>query len=185
MGLKYYCDNTWELHSKITLTKFTDDELRDLEVEDFETCATYSNPKNTATTAELAGKNGPDYERQEEWGKLKFTMFSFTISTSFLAAYSFITFFTGVVYLLAGYVRPAFIINSWMASLYELTSPESIIKIIEAVYIHRHEQNLRAEEETYRMLVEIVRSPELFKALTGSSLKGDCDPKLDKLSTEE
>lgn len=35
------------------------------------------------------------------------------------------------------------------------------------------------------MLVEICRSPELFKALTGSSLKGDCDPKLDKLSQEE
>ena len=72
-----------------------------------------------------------------------------------------------------------------MASLYELTNPETIIKLIEAVYIHRHEQDLRQEEETYRMLVEIVRSPELFKALTGSTLKGDCDPALDKLDPEK
>lgn len=35
------------------------------------------------------------------------------------------------------------------------------------------------------MLVEIVRSPELFKALTGSTLKGDCDPALDKLDPEK
>jgi len=40
---------------------------------------------------------------------------------------------------------------------------------------------LREEEEVYRMIVEIYRSPELFKACTGSTLKGDCDPKLDKM----
>ena len=31
------------------------------------------------------------------------------------------------------------------------------------------------------MLVEIVRSPELLKAMSGSSLKGETDPLLDKL----
>ena len=41
------------------------------------------------------------------------------------------------------------------------------------------------EEENYRCLQEIVRSPELLKALTGSSLRGSCDPILDKLSTED
>lgn len=68
-----------------------------------------------------------------------------------------------------------------MASLFEVTENKGIIKLFEAVYIHRHEQNLREEEEVYRMIVEIYRSPELFKALTGSTLKGDCDPKLDKM----
>lgn len=131
------------------------------------------------------GKEAPNYSDETQWSKLQFTLFSFTISTSFLAAYSFITFFTGVVYLLGGLVRPNLTINTWMGRLYELTSPEAIIKVIESVYIHRHEQNLRGEEENYRMLVEIMRSPELYKALTGSSLKGDCDPKLDKLSPEE
>jgi hypothetical protein len=77
------------------------------------------------------------------WGRLNFTLFSFLVSKSFLAGYSFITFFTGIVVMLSTYVRPAFIINSWMAMLYELTNPETIIKLIESVYIHRHEQNLR------------------------------------------
>lgn len=31
------------------------------------------------------------------------------------------------------------------------------------------------------MLVEVMRSPELLKALTGSCLKGACDSTLDKL----
>jgi len=34
------------------------------------------------------------------------------------------------------------------------------------------------------MIVEIFRSPELFKALTGSTLKGECDPKLDKMDAK-
>lgn len=183
VGIVYHCDKTWELHSKVEVTKYTEQEMREMEVIDIDTCEVANDP-SSATTPQLQGHSTRLHDNPE-WSKLRYTLFSFTISTSILAAYSFITFFTGVVYLLAGYVRPAFIINSWMASLYELTSPEAIIKLIEAVYIHRHEQNLRSEEEAYRMLVEICRSPELFKALTGSSLKGDCDPKLDKLSAEE
>jgi len=50
-----------------------------------------------------------------------------------------------------------------MAFLYEVTDPMPIIKLIEAVYMRRHEEDLVGEEECYRMLVEIVRSPELLK----------------------
>lgn len=41
--------------------------------------------------------------------------------------------------------------------------------------------DLVSEEERYRMLQEIMRSPELLKALTGSSLKGATDPNIDKM----
>ncbi len=47
--------------------------------------------------------------------------------------------------------------------------------------MRRHEEDLIGEEECYRMLQEIIRSPELLKAITGSSLKGSCDPNLDYL----
>ena len=59
--------------------------------------------------------------------------------------------------------------------------PDPIIKVIEYIYMKRHEEDFYGEEEAYRILQEIVRSPELFKALTGSSLLGSCDPDLDKL----
>ena len=108
-------------------------------------------------------------------------MFSLLVSASFLAAYNPTTFYSGIVYIASTTLRPVFIINLFMGFLYEVTNPDPLIKIIEACYIHRHEQNLVEEEETYRMLVEIIRSPELLKAMSGSSLKGECDPLLDKL----
>ena len=35
------------------------------------------------------------------------------------------------------------------------------------------------------MIQEIVRTPDLLKALSGSTLKGDCDPVLDKFRAED
>jgi hypothetical protein len=49
----------------------------------------------------------------------------------------------------------------------------------------RHELDLIGEEECYRMIQEIVRQPELVKALTGTSLKGSIDPAYDKLKPED
>jgi len=49
----------------------------------------------------------------------------------------------------------------------------------------RHEKNLVLEEESYKLLQEIVRSPELFKAITGSNLRGPADAQLDSLSEEK
>lgn len=117
----------------------------------------------------------------QEWGRFQLTLFSFLVSASFLAAYNPTTFYSGIVYIASSTLRPVFIINLFMGFLYEVTNPDPLIKLVEACYIHRHEQNLVEEEETYRMLVEIVRSPELLKAMSGSSLKGECDPLLDKL----
>lgn len=109
------------------------------------------------------------------------TIFSLMVSASFLAAYNPTTFYSAIVFVGASTLRPVFIINLFMGFLYEVTKPDPLIKLIEACYIHRHEQNLVEEEETYRMLVEIIRSPELLKAMSGSSLKGETDPLLDKL----
>jgi hypothetical protein len=108
-------------------------------------------------------------------------LFSLLVSGSLLAAYSPTTFYSAIAYAAGTGLRTTFIINSFKAVLYEITDSRSIEKLFEAVYIHRHEQNLRDEEETYRMIVEIFRSPELFKQLMGSSLKGSVDPLLDKL----
>jgi hypothetical protein len=72
--------------------------------------------------------------------------------------------------------------SSWMAWIYEASHPDVIIALIETCYLARHEENLKLEEETYRMLVDIMRSPELFKTLTGSNLKGETDPNLDNIT---
>lgn len=75
----------------------------------------------------------------EGWGRLHATLFSLMVSASFLASYSPTTFYAGIAYVAGGQFRILFIINTFMASLFEITESKGIIKLFEAVYIHRHE----------------------------------------------
>lgn len=113
------------------------------------------------------------------------TLFSVLVSGSLLAAYSPTTFYASIVYVASTTLRPILIYGTWRAWVYETTNPDPIIKVIECCYMKRHEEDLVGEEEAYRMLQEVLRSPELFKALTGSSLKGATDPALDKLDEKQ
>lgn len=122
---------------------------------------------------------------EQRWTRFQFTLFSMLVSGSFLAGFSVKTFYTGVVLIAGSSIRPIFLYGTWRAWIYECTHPDAIIKLIESVYMHRHEEDLTGEEEAYRMLQEIVREPELFKAITGSNLKGTCDPNLDQLPEKD
>jgi hypothetical protein len=104
------------------------------------------------------------------------------VSASIFASFNVTTFYTTFVLLLGAKIRPIFLYSTWKGFLYETTHPDAIIKLIESIYIKRHEENLIEEEENYRMLQEILRTPELLKAITGSTLKGTTDPILDKLN---
>ena len=119
------------------------------------------------------------------WERVKFTLFSMLVSISFFASYNVTTFYSGVVVIASTALRPVFLWNTWRGYLYEIISPDPIIKVIEACYIKRHEEDLVGEEEIYRLLQEIMRSPELIRCLSGTNLKGSCDPELDKLTPEE
>ena len=118
------------------------------------------------------------------WESIKLILFSMLVSTSFLATYTPETFYTLVVMVTATTFRPVLIYSTWCSIVWECTNPNPIIKIIEACYLHRHEENLIAEEEAYSLLREIFRSPEFIKALSGSSLKGSSAPELDNLTLE-
>jgi hypothetical protein len=119
------------------------------------------------------------------WWRVKLTLFSMMVSASFLAAYSVSTFYTTVVIVVGGAIRPIlinYVHKSWQ---YETTHPDPLIRLIEAIVMKRHEEDLVGEEELYRMLQEILRQPELIKCLTGSTLKGSSDPIFDKMTPEE
>ena len=108
-------------------------------------------------------------------------LFSMMVSASFLASYDVTTFFLGITYVVGSGVRTAFLFGSFMGFIYEMSHPDALLKLVEGIYMARHEEDLVAEEEYYLILVEIMRSPEMMKALTGSSIKGSCAPDRDKM----
>lgn len=74
------------------------------------------------------------------------------VSASFLASFNVTTFYTTVVLVVGARLRPALLFGTWRGFIYECTHPDAIIKVIEACYMRRHEEDLIGEEECYRML---------------------------------
>lgn len=195
--IKYTCDRTWNVQAKSEPTVILEKEEENQLVDPY-TCKplnpdAFNTTYRSAEEAKAAGLNEENQkltEIREElstplWQSLKVTLFSVFVSASILASYSPSTFYGGVVYLVSGVIRPIFLYGTWKGWIYECTNPDAIIKCVECVYMKRHEEDLVGEEESYRILQEIVRCPELFKAITGSSLRGSADPALDKLSDKE
>ncbi len=87
--------------------------------------------------------------------------------------YSIITFYFLVIYGIGISFRAMVIFSSATAFINEVNDPEALLKLCEYIHQMRHEKNLDKEEKYYLILVEILRSPELLKAFTGSSLKGE------------
>lgn len=103
---------------------------------------------------------------------IQFIVFSQQIAVGFIQGYSILTFYTGIILIFGMYMRPIYIFLTQRAYIYEVNYPDAILRLCESVHLMRHQEDLRNEEINYRILLEILRSPELLKSLTGSNLKG-------------
>jgi len=86
------------------------------------------------------------------WTRIKLAVFSLQVTTSFLAAYTVLTFYVLILVTISGILRMIFVTDYWLAKFVESTHVMPLIKICEACYIYRHEEDLVKEEETYRVL---------------------------------
>ena len=147
--IAYRCDRTYRVYAQPNPSSFTEDEYLELGV-DKDTCE----PESEDYLNKIAQKSQDDKKQEvkREWGNLEFILLSLMVPSSFLAGYNPTTFYSGIVYLAATPLRGIFIFYTYTAYQYELTNPDPIVKIIEACYMYRHEENLIAEEESYRML---------------------------------
>ena len=118
------------------------------------------------------------------WTHFTLTLFNLLVSVSILADYSITGLYLAIIYGASGFLRPICLFGSWRGWIWEAAETKPVIELIHACYMGRHERDFKLEEETYRMLQEIMRSPELFKALTGSCLRGEAGPLLDSVSKE-
>lgn len=99
--------------------------------------------------------------------------FSKKVEAGFLSSLggSIIVFYTSVVLIAASALRGALVPTSNDIFIVNAPFTEDILMICTAIFIYRVQRKLELEEELYFILIDIMRSPEMIKTITGSSLK--------------
>ena len=112
---------------------------------------------------------------------LNVEVFSDVISTGFFSESSLLGFYLGVAFGVGTLLRTLVMYKSDRIFICDAKDTDLIRNLIACIYRQRLEQNLKKEEELFFLLFEILRSPELFKKITGSSLRVELeDPLLQK-----
>ncbi len=110
-------------------------------------------------------------------------VFSDLQTNSLFADASLFAFYLGTALTIGTMFRVLVMYKTDRIFITDAKDPDKIRNLITAIFRQRLEGNLKREEELYFLLFEILRNPQLFTHLTGSSLKGDMDP--DYLKQEE
>jgi|LauGreDrversion4_2_1035121.scaffolds.fasta_scaffold07295_1 hypothetical protein len=98
----------------------------------------------------------------------------YTFSTKIAPSYfkfSIITFYISIVLVIGKVFRGVCIIGGNRIFIWEIPNSEKLLLLCECVYIYRMRTQLDQEEQLYFTFVDIMRSPEMIKAITGSALK--------------
>lgn len=86
--------------------------------------------------------------------------------------FSVITFYISVVYLIGRLIRIVVTGGAYNIHITEMPNPDPLINLCTGIYVSRMNGDLKGEEELYFELIDILRSPEIIKMVTGrSSLK--------------
>lgn len=83
--------------------------------------------------------------------------------------FSVITFYISVVYLVGKILRVIISGGANNIPLVDMPNPDALINICSGIYISRMNGDLLREETLYYELIDILRSPELMKMISGSS----------------
>ncbi len=110
-------------------------------------------------------------------------IFSDLQTNSLFADASLFAFYLGTALTIGTMFRVLVMYKVDRVFITDARDPDKIRNLITAIFRQRLEGNLKREEELYFLLFEILRNPQLFTHLTGSSLKGSMDP--DYLKQEE
>ena len=110
----------------------------------------------------------------EEQG-IDLQVFSDIISEGFFASSSILGFYLGAAFTIGTLFRTIVMYKSDRIFICDARDPTLIRNLIASIYRQRLEQNLKKEEELFFLLFEILRSPEMFKHITGTSLRVDLE----------
>mmetsp|Transcript_32547 Transcript_32547/g.24050 ORF Transcript_32547/g.24050 Transcript_32547/m.24050 type:complete len:109 (+) Transcript_32547:334-660(+) len=101
---------------------------------------------------------------------IAFFTFSYKISPSYFK-YSVLTFYISIVFVIGRFIRNIVVVRANRLYIYEIPYPDQLLMLCECIYIYRMQNKLEKEEELFFTLMDIMRSPEMIKTITGGSLK--------------
>lgn len=107
-------------------------------------------------------------EYPDAWNNLKFIVLSDNYSPATFN-FSVVTFYVTVVYFAGKMLRTLTSGNAHNIILTEMRDPAPLINLCEGIYVSRMTGDIEKEEELYYDLIDILRSPEIVKIVTGSS----------------
>lgn len=109
--------------------------------------------------------------KDESTEGIQVEVFSDVISTGFFSSTSIMGFYLGVCLTIGTLFRTFVMYKADRIFICDARDPTLVRNLIACIYRARLEQNLKKEEEYFFLLFEILRSPELFKHLTKTSIK--------------
>lgn len=89
-------------------------------------------------------------------------------------------FYLGAAFTIGTLLRTIVMYKTDRIFICDARDPTLIRNLIACIYRQRLEQNLKKEEELFFLLFEILRSPELFKHITGTSLRVELEDEAEK-----
>ena len=89
---------------------------------------------------------------------------------SFLT-YPLLTFYISIIYVIAKLFRAGVVPITASIFINDAPNPDDILMLCETIILYRLKEMLAEEEELFFLLVDIMRSPQVFKAICGDSIK--------------
>ena len=87
-----------------------------------------------------------------------------------MVEYSVLTFYAIIVLAVGRIIRSVLAGQTEALFITEVPRPDRLLILCEGVIISRMERRLDREEELFFVLIDILRSPEILKIITQSSL---------------
>ena len=117
-------------------------------------------------------KQTDNYNNEEEinnFDGIEFLTFTdlFSVATF---GYDVITFYISFIFVSGQIIRSVFLGGAERVIYSEMVNPNRLFSVCEGIKISRIRKNYLQEEKLYYLLIDMMRSPEIIKNITQSSL---------------
>jgi hypothetical protein len=87
------------------------------------------------------------------------------------ASYDVLTFYVTFIIFIGKFVRSVILGEAERVIYTEMPRPHKLLSLCEGIKISRYKKDLEREDKLYYILIDLMRSPEILKMITKSSLQ--------------